>query len=113
RFCLGGLQRAGWSRVSALTGRRAVVVGAGVAGRAGAETLAAGGAHVLLTERRDADAVGDVSALERLGVTVRTGGHDPAHLDGADVVVVSPGVPPTAAPVTWAKERGIEVWGEL
>jgi len=99
--------------VSALTGRRAVVVGAGVAGRAAAETLAAEGAQVVLTERRDADAVGDVSALERLGVTVRTGGHDPSHLDGADVVVVSPGVPPTASPLAWARERGIEVWGEL
>jgi UDP-N-acetylmuramoylalanine--D-glutamate ligase len=99
--------------MSAFEGRRAVVIGAGVAGRAAAETLAAEGARVLVTERRDADAVGDVSALTSMGVEVRTGGHDPADLDGAEVVVVSPGIPPDAPPVVWARERGVDVWGEL
>jgi UDP-N-acetylmuramoylalanine--D-glutamate ligase len=99
--------------MSAMGGRRAVVIGAGVAGRAAAAALAAEGATVLVTERRDTDAVGDVSTLMSAGVAVRTGGHDVADLDGADVVVVSPGVPPDAAPLVWARERGIEVWGEL
>jgi len=99
--------------MSELSGRRAVVIGAGVAGRAAAETLAAEGARVLVTERRDAGAIGDVSALTSAGVEVRTGGHETADLDGADVVVVSPGVPPDAPPLMWARERGIEVWGEL
>jgi UDP-N-acetylmuramoylalanine--D-glutamate ligase len=99
--------------MSAMDGRRAVVIGAGVAGRAAAATLAAEGATVLVTERRDADAVGDVSSLTSAGVDVRTGGHDVADLEGADLVVVSPGVPPDAPPLVWARERGIEVWGEL
>ena len=99
--------------MSAFDGRRAVVIGAGVAGRAAAEALAAEGARVVVTERRDADAVGDVSALTSAGVEVRTGGHEPADLDGAEVVVVSPGIPPDAPPVVWARERGIDVWGEL
>ncbi|HEX3299272.1 MAG TPA: UDP-N-acetylmuramoyl-L-alanine--D-glutamate ligase [Actinomycetota bacterium] len=99
--------------MTAFDGRRAVVIGAGVAGRAAAETLAAEGATVLVTEQRDADAVGDVSVLTSAGVDVRTGGHDPADLEGADVVVVSPGVPPGAPAVVWARERGIAVWGEL
>jgi UDP-N-acetylmuramoylalanine--D-glutamate ligase len=68
---------------------------------------------VVVTERRDADAVGDVSALTSAGVEVRTGGHEPADLDGAEVVVVSPGIPPDATAVVWAQERGIDVWGEL
>ena len=99
--------------MSTFEGRRAVVIGAGVAGRAAAETLAAEGATVLVTERRDAEAIGDVSALTSAGVDVRTGGHAATDLDGADVVVVSPGVPPDAPPLVWARERGIEIWGEL
>ncbi|MFL5790466.1 MAG: UDP-N-acetylmuramoyl-L-alanine--D-glutamate ligase [Actinomycetota bacterium] len=99
--------------MSAFDGRRAVVIGAGVAGRAAAATLAAEGATVLVTERRDAGAVGDISALGSAGVDVRTGGHMPADLDGAEIVVVSPGVPPDAPPLVWARERGIAVWGEL
>jgi len=99
--------------MSTFEGRRAVVIGAGVAGRAAAETLAAEGATVLVTERRDAEAIGDVSALTSAGVDVRTGGHAATDLDGADVLVVSPGVPPDAPPLVWARERGIEIWGEL
>jgi len=99
--------------MSAFDGRRAVVIGAGVAGRAAAATLAAEGAKVLVTEQRDAEAVGDVSALTSAGVEVRTGGHDATDLDDADVVVVSPGVPPGAPPLVAARERGIAVWGEL
>ncbi len=99
--------------MSAFEGRRAVVIGAGVAGRAAAATLAAEGATVVVTERRDAGAIGDVSALTSAGVEVRTGGHDARDLDGADVVVVSPGVPPEAPPLVAARERGIAVWGEL
>jgi UDP-N-acetylmuramoylalanine--D-glutamate ligase len=99
--------------MTAFGGRRALVVGAGVAGRAAAATLAAEGAHVIVTERRDAEAIGDVSGLTAAGVEVRSSGHAAADLDGIDVVVVSPGVPPDAPPVVWAKERGIDVWGEL
>src|SRR4029078_8663145 len=47
------------------------------------------------------------------GVDVRTGGHDLADLDAADVIVVSPGVPPDAPRGAWARERGIAGWGEL
>jgi len=40
-------------------------------------------------------------------------GHAPGHLDGATLVVSSPGVPPRAEILTWARERGIPVWGEM
>ena len=41
------------------------------------------------------------------------GGHAPGHLDGATLVVSSPGVPPRAEILVWARERGIPVWGEM
>ena len=95
----------------AFAGERAVVVGLGISGRASALALAEEGADVRVTESR-AD-VELPSALADLGVELLGGGHDPAHLDGASLVVVSPGVPPTTAVLGWARRRGLPVWGEL
>jgi UDP-N-acetylmuramoylalanine--D-glutamate ligase len=94
----------------AFAGERAVVVGLGVAGVAAAEVLAEEGATVLVTEARAVEAP---ARLRELGVDVTAGGHDPSHLDGATLVVVSPGVPPDAPVLGWARERDLRVWGEL
>jgi UDP-N-acetylmuramoylalanine--D-glutamate ligase len=92
---------------------RAVVVGAGVAGVAAAEALVAEGAEVRVTEERPHGALGDAAALEALGVEIRAGGHDPSHLDGATLVVASPGVPPEAPVLAWTRDRGLPLWGEM
>jgi UDP-N-acetylmuramoylalanine--D-glutamate ligase len=97
----------------AFDGRRALVLGAGVAGRAAAEALAAEGASVLVTDVRAATELGDVERLRALGVEVRGGGHDPRELDSVDVVVASPGIPPSSPALSWARDRGVDVWGEL
>ncbi len=94
-------------------GRRAVVLGAGVAGRAAVAALVAEDASVVLTDVRDAAAIGDVTDLEALGVDIRLGRHDPSDLDGADLLVSSPGIPPSAEVFSWARERGLPAWGEL
>ena len=41
------------------------------------------------------------------------GGHEPAHLDGATLVVTGPGIPERAPVLEWARDRGIPVWGEM
>jgi UDP-N-acetylmuramoylalanine--D-glutamate ligase len=94
----------------AFAGERAVVVGLGVAGAAAAEVLAEEGASVLVTEARAVEAS---PRLRELGVDVAAGGHEPSHLEGASLVVVSPGVPPDAPVLAWARERDLPVWGEL
>jgi UDP-N-acetylmuramoylalanine--D-glutamate ligase len=94
-------------------GERAVVVGAGVAGVAAAEALLGEGAEVRVTDVRPADRLTDAGRLQSLGAEVRAEGHDPADLEGATLVVVSPGVPPSAPIVVWARERGLPVWGEM
>ena len=94
-------------------GRHAVVLGAGVAGRAAAAALAAEAASVVVSDVRDADAIGDVSDLEELGIDVRLGRHDQSDLDGADLLVASPGIPPSAEVFAWARERDLPAWGEL
>jgi UDP-N-acetylmuramoylalanine--D-glutamate ligase len=99
--------------VNAFEGRRIVVVGAGVAGLAAARVLAGEGADVLLTEERGEEQIHGLESLRALGVTVRAGGHSPAHLDGATAVVASPGVPERADVLRWAADRGVRVWSEL
>ncbi len=95
----------------AFAGERAVVVGLGVAGAAAARVLAEEGARVWVTETRpDVEIPAELTAL---GIEVAAGGHEVAHLDGATLVVVSPGVAPSAPIVAWAREQGLPVWGEL
>jgi UDP-N-acetylmuramoylalanine--D-glutamate ligase len=94
---------------------RAVVVGIGVSGFAAADTLAHLGARVVVlaesatdTQREQAD------LLEMLGVTVRLGDGATSSLpDDVDVVVTSPGVPPTAPVLVQATARDVPVWGEV
>ena len=95
----------------AFAGERAVVVGLGVAGVSAARVLVAEGASVLVTEARADPPV--AVELRAEGVEVRAGGHAAEHLDGATLVIVSPGVPPHAPVMTWAAERGLPVWGEM
>jgi UDP-N-acetylmuramoylalanine--D-glutamate ligase len=51
--------------------------------------------------------------MGRQGIACRLGGYDPADLAGVDLVVTSPGVPPTDRLLQQAVEQGIEVIGEL
>ena len=92
---------------------RAVVIGAGVAGRAAARALVHEGAVVRITEARDRGSIEELHGLEEIGVEVRAGGHHADDLDDATLVVTSPGIPPSAEVLGWARDRGLRVWGEL
>jgi UDP-N-acetylmuramoylalanine--D-glutamate ligase len=101
----------------AFAGERAVVVGFGASGRAAARVLRDEGAMVLVTEAKplagmaaDAERTEEIAALH---LDVRWGGHRPEHLDGATLLVVSPGVPERAPVIGWARTRSIPVWSEL
>jgi UDP-N-acetylmuramoylalanine--D-glutamate ligase len=95
----------------AFAGERAVVIGLGVAGAAAARVLAEEGADVRVSEAKP---VADVAPeLRALGIEVLGGGHEPAHLEGATLAVVSPGIAPSAPVIAWARARGLRVWGEL
>jgi len=97
-----------------LDGTSVLVVGAGKSGRAATRLVLDHGASVTLADRRDPAGIpGDVSALLELGVRLHPGGHPPALLEDADLVVLSPGVPLAIDLVTEARTRGIPVWGEV
>jgi UDP-N-acetylmuramoylalanine--D-glutamate ligase len=92
-------------------GWRVTVVGAAKSGIAAAELLAQRGACVTLSDTRPA--VPEAAPLERLGVELELGGHQAATLSGADLIVLSPGVPPNQPVVQAARDRGVPVIGEL
>jgi UDP-N-acetylmuramoylalanine--D-glutamate ligase len=92
-------------------GRRVVVAGAARSGLAAAELLRSRGAHVTLSESRAS--FDGAEALAASGVHVETGGHQPQTLAAADLVVVSPGVPVEQPAFAPARERGVEIIGEL
>ena len=95
-------------------GRHVVVIGLGASGRAAAKVLTDEGAHVRVTEKQPRGEVEEPARLaEAGGAEVLTGGHRPEHLDGADLVVTSPGVPERAPVLEWAADRGLRVWSEL
>jgi len=97
--------------MGAFAGKRAVVIGFGVSGRAAARVLVEEGAEVRVSEVRPA---GELEVPDDLdGVLMLAGGHRDEHLDGASVVIVSPGVPESAPLVGRALELGVPVWSEL
>lgn len=89
------------------------VVGAAKSGLAAARLAARQGHTVLVTDHRPASALDvDLDALHQAGITVEAGGHDPAAAD-ADLVIVSPGVPPSNDVRQRAAANGVDVIGEL
>ncbi len=94
-----------------VAGKKVVVVGAARSGVAAAVLLVRRGAAVTLTDVRpaiDADA-----ELRAAGVSLELGGHEPGTLLGADLIVLSPGVPPTQPAIAGARAAGVPVMGEL
>jgi UDP-N-acetylmuramoylalanine--D-glutamate ligase len=55
----------------------------------------------------------DVGRLREAGVEVVLGADNPELLDGVDLLVKSPGVPPAAPLAAAARERGLTIWSEV
>ena len=99
--------------VAAWRNRNVVVIGAGRSGVAAAHLLLDCGARVTITDMRPAAELAETAALSDRGVEVVAGSH-PANLwTGADAVIISPGIPLTAAPVEQARAAGMEVLAEI
>jgi UDP-N-acetylmuramoylalanine--D-glutamate ligase len=96
-----------------LAGKRVVVVGLGKSGQAAARLCLRRGARVVATDGKPLAALpAEALALEGLGATLAAGGHGAARMSEADLVVVSPGVPPLPE-IAAAEARGVPVWGEV
>jgi len=91
--------------------KRVTVAGAARSGLAAAELLARRGAHVTLSDTRAR--VLEAEPLRQLGVRLELGGHTRETFTGADLIVLSPGVPPEQPFVQAARERGVPVIAEI
>jgi UDP-N-acetylmuramoylalanine--D-glutamate ligase len=94
-----------------VTDTRVTVAGAARSGVAAAELLARRGARVTLSEA--GATIPDADRLGSLGVALEVGGHLRETFTSADLVVLSPGVPPDIAVVQAARDRGIPVIAEI
>jgi UDP-N-acetylmuramoylalanine--D-glutamate ligase len=97
-----------------LVNKKIVVVGLGSSGVATAQFLRNRGAAVTAT---DVAAESDLSpaalSLRERGVHLELGGHQLKTFETADLVVTSPGVPHTAAPLSHARSHSTTVMGEM
>ncbi|MFB3853326.1 MAG: UDP-N-acetylmuramoyl-L-alanine--D-glutamate ligase [Vicinamibacterales bacterium] len=98
-------------REAGLRGKRVVVFGGQASGSAAARLLARQGARVTLTDL--AASVRDQDALADEGVRFELGGNRPETAVGADLVVVSPGVPLDQPALVAALRAGVPVIGEI
>jgi len=74
-------------------------------------TDACAGAHESAESRRALEQ--HAAELRSLGIPVELGIHTPACIKDATLVVTSPGVPESALPLVWARERHVPVVSEI
>jgi UDP-N-acetylmuramoylalanine--D-glutamate ligase len=90
---------------------RAAVFGLARSGLAAVEALRERGVAVVATDARDASTLGPLPSDPL--VRYELGGHPVSLLDGVDVVIVSPGVPPGLETLRAAASRGLPVISEI
>jgi len=92
----------------------AAVIGLGRSGTAAARLLVSHGLRVYASDSAQTDAIESAAVeLAEAGVTVDVGLHDLDRIRRASVVIVSPGVPPSAPPVSAARYAQREILAEL
>lgn len=97
-----------------LAGKKVLVVGLARTGIATALFCAERGAQVTATEERSEEQLAETAAkLRAAGVTLELGGHRSDTFFNQDLIVPSPGVPPTMAALAAAMATGVPVWSEI
>lgn len=94
--------------------REVAVIGLARSGRAVAILLKKHGYNVYASDVASSPETGRCAGeLRALGIDVDVGRHDLDRLERAGLVVTSPGVPPSARPLAYAREKGIPVASEV
>ncbi|MBI5140809.1 MAG: UDP-N-acetylmuramoyl-L-alanine--D-glutamate ligase [Nitrospirae bacterium] len=103
---------------ASLRGKHVTVVGLARSGAGAARLLARHGAIVTVNDKRPADTLANAIAMLSATtpdnrVIILPGGHPDEAFDGAELVVISPGVPSNIEPLEKCRRRGVPVIGEL
>ncbi|MEW6672897.1 MAG: UDP-N-acetylmuramoyl-L-alanine--D-glutamate ligase [Thermodesulfobacteriota bacterium] len=97
-----------------LTHTHTLVVGLGVTGVALAQFLKKNGAIVTVTDISGEAALGPrATAVRAMDIPLELGAHRPETFAGADLIVLSPGVPHTLEVIESARAKGVPVLGEI
>jgi UDP-N-acetylmuramoylalanine--D-glutamate ligase len=95
-------------------GKEIAVLGLGRSGIAAARLLLSRGIKVYASETDSGpDLEKRTAPLGRAGASVQLGGHDLMRIKRAAAVIVSPGIPPGAAPLETARKAGIPIHSEI
>jgi UDP-N-acetylmuramoylalanine--D-glutamate ligase len=112
-FVSGNGERGATYRQS-LAGKTVSVVGLAKSGVAAARLIRRLGGRVLASDSSPLEALPEAArGLERLGCALWAGGHPDAAFVGADLIVVSPGVPLELPALVAMRARGVPIIGEL
>ncbi|MEK7690909.1 MAG: UDP-N-acetylmuramoyl-L-alanine--D-glutamate ligase, partial [Bdellovibrionota bacterium] len=100
--------------MSKFKGKRALVVGFGKTGISVARYLVKQGAKVTVTDTRQKSELTDaVNFCAELKLEYDLGNHSDRVFEAAEMVVVSPGVPPSLPQLTNPRDRKIPITGEI
>ena len=93
--------------------KKVLVIGLARTGLEVARFLARQGAEIAVTDRKPVQELEQMDSLKDVRATYHFGGEDPAWLAGVDLIVPSPGVPPTNLLLQEAARREIEILSEI
>ena len=97
-----------------LAGKRVLVIGLGKTGQSTVRFLAGRGASVVATDEKPLAEMGDAaSSLSGFSARLAFGPQDAAILSGVDLIIPSPGVPPTNPLLAEGVKRGVPILAEL
>ncbi|GIV08131.1 MAG: UDP-N-acetylmuramoylalanine--D-glutamate ligase [Fimbriimonadales bacterium] len=95
------------------SGKRVAVIGAGRSGCAAAGALLRRGAQVALYDRKPSAELTLALPLAAQGVALHAETEAPPNLQGYDLVIVSPGVPPSHPIFALAEQVNAPLWSEI
>jgi UDP-N-acetylmuramoylalanine--D-glutamate ligase len=97
-----------------LRNKRVLVVGLARTGMATALFCAARGGCVTATDTRtESELDAAVAELRKAGVGLELAGHRQELIQGADLIIPSPGVPADAPLLQSARSKGVTIWSEI
>lgn len=102
------------TEVSELKGKRVLIVGLARCGVSLAHFLTEQGADVTITDHKSkAELSSSLELVDGLPLRFELGGHSPKTFLSQDLVILSPGVPPTLKIFEYARSQGVKVTGEF